>query len=228
MSDRLKNATYPGRGIIIGQSPNSKSMIQLYWIMGRSEGSRNRVLVVENGAARTEAFDPSRLENPSLLVYSPLGVVGSSHVVTNGDQTDTIVEALRSGCTFESALMSRTYEEDPPINTPRISGIVEQETGTYKLAVLKALESGVASRQFFTYEAGIPGTGHCITTYVDDGDPPPAFQGEPFTVALSDSLDSNAEELWGLLDEDNKVALLAKSIDIESGGSHLKVINKYG
>jgi IMP cyclohydrolase len=230
-TDLLRNSTYPGRGIIIGQSPDQKHLIQVYWIMGRSDGSRNRTFVSEGECVRTRAFDESKLDNPSLVVYYPIRVIRGHHILTNGDQTDTIYDALENGGTFESALATRTFEPDPPILTPRISGIIDLDDGeaSYKLAVLKtvALNEACGTRHFFNYETPILGIGHCITTYRDDGNPPPSFSGEPLVVELFDTLEQNADHYWKILDPDNKVSLLVKFLDPGSGASKIHIINKF-
>ncbi|MDE3001404.1 MAG: inosine monophosphate cyclohydrolase [Gemmatimonadota bacterium] len=229
--DALRNSRYPGRGIIIGRTPDARHFVQVYWIMGRSAGSRNRVFVAENETVRTRAFDESALENPNLVVYTPIRVLKARHIVSNGDHTDTIFDAIQDGGSFESALNTRTFEPDPPIFTPRIAGIVDfDDTGAaYRIAILKAIagSSGSASRQYFSYETAIPGIGHCITTYRDDGDPPPAFTGEPYALELHDDIDANRDSFWELLDEANRVSLLVKFIDAASGNSDLRIVNKY-
>ena len=231
-SDRIETSSYPGRGIAIGASPDGTRLAQVYWIMGRSEGSRNRVFIQEGDSVRTWVFDESKVDNLDLIAYYPVRVVGSHHVVTNGDQTDTIVDHLTNGHTFESALDTRTWEPDPPINTPRISGMTSTDAGdgwSYKLGILKTVQGSAdhTSRQYFTYETPISGFGHCITTYLDDGDPVPSFEGAPYTVALADTAEATAQRFWDLLDEDNKVALLAKFIDPETDESDIHIINKY-
>ena len=227
----LKNSSYPGRGIVIGLSPDRKHLIQVYWILGRSEGSRNRTFVAEGDTVRTRAFDESKLDNPSLVVYFPIRVLAGHHILTNGDQTDTIYNAIQNGGTFESALAGRTFEPDPPILTPRISGIVDLDNGaaTYKLAVLKSvfLNEAYATQHFFNYETPIPGIGHCITTYQDDGNPPLSFSGEPLVVELYDTLEQNSNHFWEMLDPDNRVSLLVKSLDPVSGGSEIRIVNKF-
>lgn len=229
--DALRNSRYPGRGIIIGRTPDARHFVQVYWIMGRSAGSRNRVFVAEDQTVRTRAFDESALENPSLVVYRPIRVLGTRHIVSNGDHTDTIADAIREGGTFESALNTRTFEPDPPILTPRIAGIVDlDDTGAaYRIAILKAIagSGGSASRQYFSYEIAMPGIGHCITTYSDDGDPPPSFSGEPLAVELHDGIETTRDFYWNLLDEANRVSLLVKYIDAASGNSDLSIVNKY-
>ena len=229
--DALRNSRYPGRGIVIGRTPDSRHFVQVYWIMGRSAGSRNRVFVAENETVRTRAFDESVLENPSLVVYRPIRVLNACHIVTNGDHTDTICDAIRGGGSFESALNTRTFEPDPPIFTPRIAGIVDLDDSgvAYRIGILKALAGNgeSTSRQYFSYETAIPGIGHCITTYTDDGDPPPAFSGEPYAVELHDGIDTNRDFYWNLLDEANRVSLLVKFIEVESGKTDLRIVNKY-
>ena len=229
--DALRNSRYPGRGIIIGQTPDARHFVQVYWIMGRSAGSRNRVFVAENETVRTRAFDESVLENPSLVVYRPIRVLNACHIVSNGDHTDTIFDAIRDGGSFESALDTRTFEPDPPIFTPRIAGIVDLDDSgaAYRIGILKALagNDGSTSRRYFSYDTAIPGIGHCITTYRDDGDPPPAFSGEPYAVELHDGIDTNRDFYWNLLDEANRVSLLVKFIEVESGNTDLRIVNKY-
>lgn len=229
--DALRDSRYPGRGIVIGRTPDGRHFVQVYWIMGRSAGSRNRVFVTEGQTVRTRAFDESALENPSLVVYRPVRVLNACHIVSNGDHTDTIFDALHRGGTFESALNTRTFEPDPPIFTPRIAGIVDLDDAgaAYRIAILKAIagSGGSASRQYFSYETAIPGIGHCITTYRDDGDPPPAFAGEPFAVELHNGIETTRDFYWSLLDEANRVSLLVKFIDMASGNTNLRIVNKY-
>ena len=226
--DRLKSATYPGRGIAIGQTPDGAHMVQVYWIMGRSPSSRNRVFVQEGDAVKTDTVDKSQEVDP-LTMYYPVKIEGNAHIVTNGDQTDTIVDALQNGGSFESALRTRTFEPDGPNFTPRISGIIDHgDAQAYRLAVLKTVggDERYCSRQFFDYESAIPGVGHCMTTYVDDGSPLPSFEGEPFAVELSNGLQETADVFWNLLDEDNRVSMLVKFIGSET--SNLVIVNKYG
>ncbi len=228
---QLQANAYPGRGIIIGLTPDGTRYMQVYWIMGRSENSRNRIFVPEeNGFLRTEARDPAKLSDPSLIIYYPLRHEGGAHIVTNGDQTDTIWEALRSDGTFEQALATRTYEPDPPNFTPRISGIVDlkDRQNAYKLSILKSAENDETQtkRQYFHYEHAIAGFGHFISTYVGDGSPLPSFVGEPQLAPLFDDEQETARYYWGLLNEDNKISLLVKSIRISDGEASLTVINK--
>ncbi len=229
--DALGNSQYPGRGIIIGQAPDARHFVQVYWIMGRSAGSRNRVFVAENDTVRTRAFDESALENPVLVVYRPIRVLCACHIVSNGDHTDTIFDAIQHGGTFESAMNTRTIEPDPPIFTPRIAGIVnlEHSCADYKLSILKAVDRGgdIVARQYFSYETAIPGFGHCITTYRDDGDPPPAFSGEPYAVELHNRIETTRDFYWDVLNKENKVSLLVKFIHAESGKTDLSIVNRY-
>jgi len=228
---QLKANAYPGRGIIIGLTPDAARYVQVYWIMGRSENSRSRIFVREEGGfLRTEARDPAKLSDPSLIIYYPLRHEGGAHIVTNGDQTDTIWEALRAGGTFEQALATRTYEPDPPNFTPRISGLVDlnDRQNAYKLSILKSGENDESQtkRQFFHYEQAIAGYGHFISTYVGDGTPLPSFTGEPQLTPLFDDEQETARYYWGLLNEDNKISLLVKTIRIADGATTLTVINK--
>lgn len=228
---RLNKNSYPGRGIIIGLTPDATRYVQVYWIMGRSENSRNRVFVPEaNGFLRTEARDPAKLTDPSLIIYYPLRHEDGAHIVTNGDQTDTIWKSLMSGGTFEGALATRTYEPDPPNFTPRISGIVDlnDAQNAYKLSILKSNENDESQtkRQYFHYEQAIAGYGHFISTYVGDGNPLPSFAGEPQVAPLFDSPEETARFYWELLDADNKISLLVKTIRISDGESTLTVVNR--
>ena len=229
--DTLRDSAYPGRGIIIGQTPDARNFVQVYWIMGRSAGSRNRVFLAENDTVRTRAFDESALENPALVVYTPIRILDRHHIVSNGDQTDTICAMLQGGGTFESALDTRTFEHDPPIFTPRIAGIVNLDDPcvAYRLAILKAVAGSgdFAARHYFSYETAIPGFGHCITTYRDDGDPPPAFSGEPYAVELHNRIETTRDFYWNVLNEENRVSLLVKFIHAESGKTDLSVVNRY-
>ncbi len=226
----LKESAYPGRGIVIGQTPNAKAMVQVYWIMGRSPSSRNRVFVEEIGFVKTDTVDKSVPVDP-LTMYYPVKSVGNCHVVTNGDQTDTICDSMESGGSFEAALNTRTYEPDEPNYTPRISGVVnlDDKTHAYQLCVLKTVAGNPdwCSRQYFGYETAIPGSGHCITTYRDDGDPLPSFEGEPIAVELLDEIGETCDFYWDLLNDDNKVSLLVKFIDLSTKETSLKIANKY-
>lgn len=229
--DQLKQNTYPGRGIVIGLSEDGTQYVQVYWIMGRSENSRNRIFVQEdNGFLRTEARDPAKLTDPSLIIYYPAKHIGGAHIITNGDQTDTIHEALQNGGSFESALATRTYEPDAPNFTPRISGLVDLADGqfAYKLSILKSAGNteDQTLRHTYTYESALPGFGHCIHTYSADGNPLPSFAGEPQLVPLAGTAEAIAKRYWSMLNEENKISLLVKTIHRESGESRLLVLNK--
>jgi hypothetical protein len=227
----LKENRYPGRGIVIGLTPDGTAMMQVYWIMGRSGNSRNRIFVREdNGFVRTEARDPAKLTDPSLIIYYPVRHAGQAHIVTNGDQTDTIYEALASGGTFEAALSTRTFEPDAPNFTPRISGLVDlrDKQAAYKLSILKSNQGDPQQtlRQFFHYEQAVAGYGHLIHTYVGDGDPLPSFAGEPKPVPLLNDADETARFYWNLLDGENRISLLVKTIPLDGGAAKIRIINK--
>lgn len=227
---RLAKSRYPGRGIVVGQTPDAASMVQVYWIMGRSSSSRNRIFVAEGDAVKTDTVDKSQSVDP-LTMYFPVRMAGGGHVVTNGDQTDTICQTLADGGTFEAALQTRKFEPDAPNFTPRISGIVDLHSAhAYQLAILKTVhgDEHFSTRHFFNYETALPGLGHCLTTYVDDGSPLPSFEGEPFLVELFDNLEQTVDVYWSLLNEDNRVSMLVKFIDRESGNSRILIMNKFG
>jgi len=228
----LQGNSYPGRGIVIGMTPDGTKLMQVYWIMGRSVNSRNRIFAQEdNGFVRTEAADPAKLSDPSLIIYYPVKHTGSAHIVTNGDQTDTIHEAIAGGGTFEAALRTRTFEPDAPNLTPRISGIVDlaDNKAAYKLSILKSAlnNESCTQRQFFEYEQPIAGFGHLIHTYVGDGDPLPSFAGEPKLVPLYDSAEETLSRYWDLLDEDNRISLLVKTIPLQGGEPTILIRNKH-
>ena len=227
MINELYGNSYPGRGIIIGNSESGKYAVIAYFIMGRSVNSRNRIFTVSGEGIKTEALDPSKLSDPSLIIYSPVRVIGDATIVTNGDQTDTVYDFVKDGKTFEEALRTREYEPDDPNYTPRISGILYQKdrSFSYKLSILKH-KDGNCLRNFFEFEAPVKGKGHLIHTYIGDGNPIPSFAGEPKEVTISDSMESFTEELWQSLDSDNKVSLFVRYIDIETGKYDTKIINK--
>jgi len=226
----LQSNSYPGRGIIIGKSANGKYAVTAYFIMGRSENSRNRVFVTEGEGIRTEAFDPSKLRDPSLIIYAPVRVLGNKTIVTNGDQTDTIYELMDKQQTFEQALRTREFEPDAPNYTPRISGIMHVDKGSYNYAmsILKSNNGNpdACNRYTFAYENPVAGEGHFIHTYMGDGNPLPSFEGEPELIAIPDDMDSFADTLWKSLNEENKVSLFVRYIDIETGAYESKIINK--
>lgn len=233
---KLRNNNYPGRGIIIGMSPDKKNMIQVYFIMGRSINSKNRVFVKDkekdnrNDFVRTKAYDESKMVDPSLVIYYPIKSINNYHIITNGDQTDTIYDALDSGSSFEKALYTRYYEPDGPNFTPRISGIISlnDDIHSYKLSILKTFHNteDLSIRNFFNYEKAIPGIGHFIHTYEQDGNPLPAFSGEPYELALYNDIEENTNHFWNSIDEDKKVSLLSKYINIKDGSTKIKIINK--
>jgi IMP cyclohydrolase len=229
--EALRANSYPGRGIVIGMTPDGGRFVQIYWIMGRSENSRNRVFLRDGDLVRTAPYDESKVEDPSRIIYNAVRALGRKHIVTNGDQTDTVFGTLRGGGTFEEALFTRTFEPDPPNFTARIAGLVDLDDAlhAYRLAILKALGSSPdhCARQVFSYAAGIPGSGHCVTTYAGDGSPLPPFEGEPYLLPTGDDLDGLAELYWGALNEDNKISLLAKSIDRNTGRCELRIVNKH-
>lgn len=226
----LKENSYPGRGIIIGRSADGSKAVTAYFIMGRSENSRNRVFVEDGEGIRTQAFDPAKLTDPSLIIYAPVRVLGNKTIVTNGDQTDTIYEGMDRQMTFEQSLRSREFEPDAPNYTPRISGIMHIESGKYNYAmsILKSSNGcpDGCSRFTFAYENPAAGEGHFIHTYKCDGNPLPSFEGEPKLIAVPDRLDDFADMLWGSLNEDNKVSLFVRYIDIASGVYETRIINK--
>ncbi|MBQ9375446.1 MAG: IMP cyclohydrolase [Ruminococcus sp.] len=229
--DELKSNAYPGRGIIIGKSEDGTKAVTAYFIMGRSVNSRNRVFTETADGIKTEAADPSKLTDPHLIIYSPVRVLGNKTIVTNGDQTDTIYEMMDKQQTFEQALRTREYEDDAPNYTPRISGIMHIEDGNYNYAmsILKSADGNpdCTERFTFTYTNPISGTGHFIHTYMGDGNPLPSFEGEPKKIAISDDIDEFTAKLWDNLNEDNKVSLFVRFIDIATGKAETKIVNKY-
>ncbi len=225
----LAGNSYPGRGIVIGQSEDGAKAVIAYFIMGRSENSRNRVFVEEGEGIRTQAFDPAKLSDPSLVIYAPVRVLGDHTIVTNGDQTDTIYDFMNEGKTFEEALRTRTFEPDGPNYTPRISGIVSRKEGgfTYKLSILKSTDGNPdqAQRFFFEYEPQV-GLGHFIHTYKCDGNPIPSYEGEPTPVQVEGTIDEFTDALWENLNGDNKVSLFVRYIDLGTGETETRIVNK--
>ena len=226
----LRQNPYPGRGIVLGKSACGTFAVLAYFIMGRSEGSRNRVFVPDGTGLRTRAFDESKLPNPSLYVYAPVRVFDACTIVTNGDQTDTIYDHFASGKSFEEALQTRTFEPDPPSLTPRISGLCVFTGGDMhiKLSILKSLNCGAGvTRQFFLYDGVAPGEGWFIHTYKGDGNPLPSYEGEPKHVALDGGIGEFTDALWHALDPDNRVSLFVRYQHLTSGTFEDKVINKH-
>ena len=226
----LKENAYPGRGIIIGRSADGTKAVTAYFIMGRSENSRNRIFVEDGEGIRTQAFDESKLTDPSLIIYAPVRVLGNKTIVTNGDQTDTIYEGMDRQLTFEQSLRCREFEPDAPNYTPRISGVMHVESGkySYAMSILKSSNGDPSScnRYTFAYENAKAGEGRFIHTYMHDGNPLPSFEGEPKLVEIPDDMDSFVELLWNSLNEDNKVSLFVRYIDIETGKYESKIVNK--
>lgn len=226
----LKENAYPGRGIIIGKSADGTKAVTAYFIMGRSENSRNRVFVEDGEGIRTQAFDPSKLVDPSLIIYAPVRVLGNNTIVTNGDQTDTVYEGLEKGLTFEQSLRSRQFEPDEPNCTPRISGLLHLADGEfhYAMSILKSNNGNPKSnnRYTYTYENPIAGEGRFIHTYMHDGNPLPSFEGEPKWISIPDDMNAFTDALWNSLNEENKVSLFVRYIDIATGEYETKIINK--
>lgn len=230
LEQELKTNAYPGRGIILGRSGDGSKAVAAYFIMGRSTNSRNRVFAEDGEGIRTQAFDPSKLTDPSLIIYAPVRVLGNKTIVTNGDQTDTIYSGMDNQLTFEQSLRCREFEPDGPNFTPRISGIMHIENGNYNyaLSILKSSNGNPAAcnRFTFAYENPLTGEGHFIHTYQHDGDPLPSFEGEPKLVEIPDDITAFTDLLWNSLNEDNKVSLFVRFIDIASGRYETKIVNK--
>ncbi len=230
LAQELSTNTYPGRGIVIGRTPDGTKAVTAYFIMGRSQNSRNRIFVTDGDGIRTEAYDPSKLEDPSLIIYAPVRVLGNKTIVTNGDQTDTIYEGMDCQMTFEQSLRARTFEPDAPNYTPRISGIlhIESKAYNYAMSILKSNNGDPDSchRYTFAYENPKAGEGHFIHTYMQDGNPLPSFEGEPKLVSILDDMDAFTDLLWTNLNEENKVSLFVRYIDIATGAYQTKIINK--
>ncbi len=230
ISNELKINEYPGRGIVIGKSEDGKYAVCAYFIMGRSTNSRNRIFVKQDDGIRTQAFDPSKLEDPHLIIYSPVRVLGNKTIVTNGDQTDTIYDLMNQQLTFEQALRTREFEDDAPNYTPRISGIIKtgERDFNYAMSILKSANGNPQSCQRFTfsYKNPICGEGHFIHTYIGNGTPLPSFEGEPKLVGINGTIDEFAAMLWDSLNDENKVSLFVRYIDLESGKFEDRIINK--
>ena len=229
LNELLSSNSYPGRGILLGRSADNKKAVLAYFIMGRSVNSRNRIFAETADGIRTKAFDESKMTDPSLIIYHPVRTVGDTTIVANGDQSDTIRDGLLTGEVFAQSLRKRTFEPDAPNYTPRISGILHGN-GSYALSILKSADGDPSScrRQFFGYEDPLAGQGHFISTYQCDGDPLPAFEGEPRQVAISaPNAETLAQEMWKNLNEDNKVSLFVRYIDLETREIETVIINKH-
>ena len=228
MSEKLAGNTYPGRGIVLGITPDGKKAVAAYFIMGRSVNSRNRVFIQENDGIRTEAHDPALMKDPHLIIYHPVREIGNGLIVTNGDQTDTVWEYLARGESWEAALRTRMFEDDGPNWTPRISGI-QAADGSYKMSILKAADpEGKACSRFFWEYPATAGLGHFLHTYVCDGNPViPTFQGEPERVEIPADIDTFTEQLWNNLNENNKISLFVRYTDLHTREIQQRIINKH-
>ena len=228
LAEMLANNTYPGRGIVLGVTPDGAQAVAAYFIMGRSVNSRNRGFVEEPDGIRTEAYDPALMKDPHLIIYHPVRQVGQGLIVTNGDQTDTIWEYLAKGESWEAALRTRQFEDDGPNWTPRISGLLSGD-GSYKMSILKAADAeGSACARFFWEYPAIPGLGHFLHTYVCDGNPViPTFQGEPERVSIPGDIEVFTKELWENLNENNKISLFVRYTDLKTGATAQRIINKH-
>ncbi|MBQ6874688.1 MAG: IMP cyclohydrolase [Lachnospiraceae bacterium] len=230
LSDLLSNNTYPGRGIVIGKTEDGTKAAVAYFIMGRSENSRNRIFVEEGENMKTQAFDPSKMKDPSLIIYYPIRKLDNHLIVTNGDQTDTIYNGLQEGKSFSVSLTSREFEPDGPNWTPRISDMLDFADGnfTYQMSILKSADAEGTACNRFTYSyAPLNGLGHFIHTYVRNGDPIPTFQGEPERVAIPNCIDEFTEMIWNNLDENNKISLYVRFVDLADGSVENRMINKH-
>ena len=230
LANELSTNTYPGRGIVIGRSKDGMKAVAAYFIMGRSVNSRNRVFAEDGEGIRTQAFDPSKLEDPSLIIYAPVRVLGRNTIVTNGDQTDTIYEGLDRQLSFEESLRSREFEPDVPNFTPRISSVMHISDGSFdfQMSILKSNNGNpdCCNRYTYSYDKPLAGEGRFIHTYMNDGNPLPSFEGEPKLVEIDGDIDTFAEMIWKNLNEENKVSLFVRFIDIETGRYETRIINK--
>lgn len=229
IDELLADNEYPGRGIAAGLSEDGENAVIIYFIMGRSSNSRNRIFVSDNEGIRTKAFDEAKLEDPSLIIYAPVRVLGNSTIVTNGDQTDTVYEGMKNGMTFEESLRSRRFEPDAPNYTPRISALVTAAEGElqYAISILKSADGcpDGDERFLFSYSGIKPGTGHFISTYRHNGNPLPSFEGEPVRVALEGTIDELSERVWNSLNRENKVSLFTRFISLKNGKTETRIIN---
>ncbi len=228
----LKNNEYPGRGIIIGANASGEKLVQVYWVMGRSENSKNRIIVLEDDTIKTKPFDVSKCKDPSLIIYNALRHFDNYYIISNGDHSDTVYDFLKSGDTFESALKQRTFEPDGPNYTPRISGLIifNPEKPVYKMNILKAAENNpsLPVKKTWDYDGFENGIGHCFHTYKENGNPLPPFKGAPYQVELGESIEDVAEFYWNILNQNNRISLAVKFIDAKTGEVEYKIINKLG
>ncbi len=225
----LQGNTYPGRGIVVGKTPDGKKAAFAYFIMGRSANSRNRIFTEKGGDVYTEPFDASKVEDPSLIIYAAIRSFGNNLIVTNGDQTDTIYRGLENGLSFEDALEERCFEPDPPNFTPRISAMATFKNGDfrYRMSILKSGDEAGSFCNRFSYHYGAkPGLGHFLHTYVCDGNPIPTFQGEPERVSIADDIDAFTASIWNALDEHNKISLYVRYVDLATGEAENRMINR--
>ncbi len=231
LTETLSSNPYPGRGIVLGKSEDGRCAVTAYFIMGRSENSRNRVFITDGDGIRTKAYDESKLEDPSLIIYAPVRVLDECTIITNGDQTDTIYENLKKKMTFEESLREREFEPDAPNYTPRISGLIRVSGGkvSYSLSILKSdnADPGRCLRYTFDYDDIKAGEGRFIHTYMGDGNPLPSFEGEPERVDISGSIDAFTSSVWDALDPDNKVSLFVRYINLETGKYYTRIVNKH-
>lgn len=230
LQDELSSTTYPGRGIVVGRSEDGSKAVAAYFIMGRSQNSRNRIFVEEGNGLRTQAFDESLVKDPRLIIYSPVRVLKSTTIVSNGDQTDTIYEHMQKGESFERALATREFEPDAPNYTPRISAILETSSATfsYQMSIIKSddMDPTCCNRNTFSYDNPRAGEGRFLHTYKGDGDPLPSFEGEPTRVDIKGDIDSFTDLTWKSLDPDNKISLFVRFIDIQTGNFETRIRNK--
>ena len=230
LENELKSNEYPGRGIVAGRTPDGKYAVIAYFIMGRSENSRNRIFIEDGEGIRTQAFDPAKLSDPSLVIYAPVRVLGNNTIVTNGDQTDTVYDMVKNGSTFSQALLTREFEPDAPNYTPRISAMLNIESGIFKysMSILKSNNGNpdACNRYTFDYENPAAGEGHFIHTYMHDGSPLPSFEGEPKLVGVKDDMDEFGQLIWDSLNLDNKVSLFILYINIQDGSYTSRIYNK--
>ena len=228
MGDLIRGNPYVGRGIVAGLTPDGKKTAVAYFIMGRSENSRNRVFIEEGDDLRTAPYDPAKVKDPSLIIYYPVRTAGRSLIVTNGDQTDTIRDGLREGKTFSAALRTREFEPDAPNFTPRISALIDLDGTSYEMSILKSADAeGTACNRFTFDYSPLPGLGHFIHTYVTDGNPIPTFRGEPERVLIPQNIDEFTKDVWENLDGNNRISLYVRYTDIATGEYEKRLINKY-